>query len=121
MPVAQADDTSHEEAFTLDFDENLTIGSSQGGAFWDQWIDNLRFNIDSVSRVETTRRRGQTAGLNAVGLDIHKIISDSDGDIGTAVLQTYIVRRDNALPIPMHVEDDDDWDGEFHDFYFNLR
>ena len=52
---------------------------------------------------------------------IHKVFSDRDGDIGTAVLQPYLVRRDNALPIPMHVEDDDDWEGEFHDFYFNLR
>jgi len=87
---------------------------------WGKLKENLRLNLDLISRVETTRRRGKAATLSAIGLDLHKVFSDDEGNIGTLLLQPFIVRRDNALPLPRHVERDDDWEVEFHDFYFNL-
>lgn len=90
------------------------------GEFWSRAGENLRLNVDVISRVETTRRRGKAAGLNAVGLDVHKVFSDSTGDIGTMILQPYFTRSDNVFPIPHDKEDDDDWELVFHTFYFNL-
>jgi len=81
---------------------------------------NLRLSVDAVSRVETSRRRGKPFALNAIGIDLHKVVSSKDKDIGTLLLQPYLVRRDNALMVMTHVEDDDDWDVEFHQFWFNL-
>ena len=113
-----------EMLFTLEGVEGFSGKDGQvsggGTSLWDKAGENLRFNIDLVSQFEITRRRGEPAWRNAAGVDIHKVFSDRRGDIGTAVLQSYYVRRDNALPVPAHVEDDDDWELEFHDFYFNL-
>jgi hypothetical protein len=114
-------ETVEEEELSLDFiTEDDEKERSAIERLWEDATDNLRFNIDVVSRIETTRNRGKAAGLNTIGLDVHKVWSNSSGDIGTFVLQPYVVRRDNALPMPPHIEDDDDWDLEFHDFYFNL-
>lgn len=113
---------SSEEAFTLD---NLSASEDEDdrqaeSTVWAALTENLRFSVEVVSRVETTRRRGKAAGFTTLGFDIHKVFTDRRGDIGTLLLQPHIARRDNALPIPHHVEDDDDWEIELHDFYFNL-
>lgn len=118
---AQSDD---EEVFSLD-----GLGSAQDAgdgngksesSVWDSLTTNLRFNIDFVSRIEMSRRRGKPFALNTIGIDLHKVVSSKDRDIGTLLLQTYLVRRDNVLIIHTHVEDDDDWEVEFHQFWFNL-
>ncbi|NIA06784.1 MAG: hypothetical protein GWP14_03955 [Actinobacteria bacterium] len=117
-----------EEAFTLEelgtsatLPAGVQASADKEQSFLDRLGENLRFNTDVISRVWTTHRRGQGSWFNAVGFDIHKVFSDNNGDIGTLLLQPFIVRRDNVIPIPHHVEDDDDWELELHDFYFNLR
>jgi len=78
-------------------------------------------NIDIISRVETTRRRGKISGFNTIGIDVHKVVFTNNKDIGTIVFQPYLARNDNALPSSHHhAEEDDEWDLEFHDFCFNL-
>lgn len=118
------DDPPAEEALTLEIataPSDAVMGAEgAGNGFWDRATENLRFNVDLISRVETTRRRGKAAGLHAVGLDIHKVFSDSSGDIGTMILQPYLTRLDNAFPVPHDAEDDDDWDLVFHTFSFNF-
>ena len=118
---SQSDD---EEVFSLDgFADGSNASAGDGEVepdFWKSLQTNLRLNFDAVSRVGTSRRRGKPFALNAVGLDIHKVVSSEDNDIGTLLLQPYLVRRDNALMVPTHVEDDDDWEFEFHQFWFNL-
>ena len=120
----EADPPPNEEVFTLEGLDNTSRDAESSTRAetspWTTLTDNLRFNVDALSRVESTRRRGKASGLNAVGFDIHKVFSDSEADIGTLLLQPYLVRRDNALMIMPHVEDDDDWEIEFHQFYFNL-
>lgn len=91
-----------------------------GSSVWDNLTNNLRFDIEMVNRFSTTRRRGKVSGFNTIGFDLHKVFTDEHGDIGTLLLQLHIARRDNAFPTPHHVEDDDDWEVEFHDFHFNL-
>lgn len=113
--------SSEEEVFSLEtLDTEKLDDSRRSAKAWDKLTENLRFNLDFISRVETTRRRGKAAAMQAFGFDIHKVLSDESGDIATLLLQPYIVRRDNALPLPPHVEDDDDWELEFHDFYINI-
>jgi hypothetical protein len=94
--------------------------SDAGDGFWSRAAENLRLNVDVISRVETTRQRGKAAGLHALGLDVHKVFSDPSGDIGTMILQAYLTRYDNVFPIPHDAEDDDDWELVFHTFSFNL-
>ena len=129
-PVGLASDPSSEkiapaeEPLTLQSatsaPERTTADSEASGGFWDRAKENLRLNVDVISRVETTRRRGEAAGLNALGLDMHKVFSDGSGDIGTLVVQTYLTRYDNAYPVPHYADDDDDWELVIHSFFFNL-
>ena len=104
-------------------------GGGQGatespGGSGPQWLrsmgDNLRLNVDAVSRFDT--KRGPDAGstLNTVGLDVHTVMSNGSGNVGVFVLQPYLVRRDNARPVMMHMEGPNDWEVELHDFYFNV-
>jgi hypothetical protein len=106
-----------EEAFTLDDAE----AQDKAPSFLDRLEENLRLNVDVYSRGSTTHQRGQASWLNAVGLDLHKVFSAPDGDIGTLVLQPFLARRDNAIPVPHHTDGSSDWEIELHDFYFNLR
>lgn len=84
--------------------------------------DNLRVNVDFVARVQTTSRRREAESLLALGLDMRKVFSDEQGDIGTAVLQPYLIRMDNAYMMPTRMIDtdqDDEFSVQLHDFYFN--
>jgi hypothetical protein len=95
-----------EQSFTLDgaLGANAAANvaadaAAQGkdGTTFVQWLgDNLRVNVDVIGRVMTTSRRGEAEGFVAVGLDVHKVLSDSDGDFATMVLQPYAIRRDNV-------------------------
>ena len=57
--------------------------------------------MDIIARGGYFARREQPQGLFAVGLDIHKVFSDEQGDIGTLLLQPYVVRRDNQFARPI--------------------
>ena len=89
---------SEEQPFTFD-----QIGGEEGDpsgagqSIWESLGENLRLNVDLLGRVTTTSRRSEPQGFAAVGLDAHKVFSDSDGDMGTMVLQPYLIRRDNCM------------------------
>ena len=48
------------------------------------------------------------------------MFSDDEGDIGTLLLQLYVVRRDNQYSRFFRMNNDDAFVIELHDFYFNL-
>lgn len=81
---------------------------------------DLRLNFDLISRLEVTSRRGEVALVNAAGLDLHKTFSDESGNIGTMVLQPYVVRRDNQYSRLYDMNDDDAFVLELHASSFNL-
>ncbi len=87
---------------------------------WDALGENMRVNVDVISRIGFTRRRSEPEFLNALGLDIHTVVSDSEGDIGTLLLQPYLVRRDNFFERTVTIDGNDAFIIELHDFYFNL-
>ena len=47
--------------------------------------------------------------LGAVGLDLHRVYSSEQGDIGTLTLQPYLLRIDSARNAPPLFDDGDDW------------
>jgi hypothetical protein len=54
-----------------------------------------------------------------LGLDLHKVFSGAEGDIGTLTLQGYLMRIDNMADHPPFLEDEDDWGFEYRIFNFN--
>lgn len=119
---AEQEQEQEEEVFTLDSpaEPSESKDSANGITVWDRLNRNRRLNLDAISHFWTTRRRGKASARHAVALDLHKVFTDDEGDIGTMLLQISLSRYDNALPAPHHAEDDDDWEIEFHDFWFNL-
>ncbi|MGB0714407.1 MAG: hypothetical protein ACPGXK_00920 [Phycisphaerae bacterium] len=81
---------------------------------------NLRLTLDLSSRVVYNARTGHAASLNFIGFDLHKVISDADGDWGTLTLQGYTTNINNLNPHPPFFEDDDDWDFVPRIFDFNF-
>ncbi len=93
----------------------------EGGVQWWKSVgENVRLSADVISRVESNPGVRAFSSLNAVGLDFHSVATSKSGNIGTLVLQPYLVRRDLARPIMAHLEGPNDWEVELHDFYFNL-
>jgi len=98
----------------------LLVPGSAGAIHWSTLEENLRANLELVSRIVRVEEITTAASYQTAGLDIHSVLSGRRGDIGTVVLQPYIVRRDNALSRPPHIEGMDDWEVEFHQSWFNL-
>ena len=101
---------------------DAAMGDGEPSSLLDKIGENLRISVDIVSRVQTTSRRDEAEALFATGLDMHKVFSDEEGDIGTAVLQPYLLRKDNSYMMPtrmIETNQDDAFSIELHDFYFN--
>lgn len=110
-----------EEAFGLEgLDQDLVFDVSGDQDPWEWFSQNLRVNVDIFGTVGITTRRGEPAGFSAIGLDTHNVLTGDNGDIGTLVLQPYLVRRDNIYARPLEIDQDDAFAIELHDFYFNL-
>jgi len=108
-------------------DEPSLGGLGLGGAAeprekidWSSVFDNSTADVDLIGRAITTENTERVSFLAATGFDLHTVLTGSHGDLGTLVLQPYIVRRDDAPRIPNHVEGDDDWELELHQNWFNL-
>ena len=118
------EDTVEEKAAAADDGGAQQDASELAGQSGPKWLhsmgDNLRLNVDAISRFDS--KRGPDAGstLNTVGLDVHTVMSNGSGNVGVLVLQPYLVRRGNARPVMMHLEGPNDWEVELHDFYFNV-
>ncbi len=129
VPIAAAQEseadppTGGERAVSLDdlLGANFATGRQASEPdFLESLGENLRLNFDFVSRVQTTSKRGEAAFVNAIGVDIRKVFSDDKGDIGTLLLQPYIVRRDNQYSRLFTMNNDGASIIELHDVYFNL-
>jgi hypothetical protein len=106
--------------------ENTLPGSDsaeqESTSFLESLTDNLRLDVDVFTRIQTTSRRKEFEALSAIGLDMRKVFSDDSGDIGTAVLQPYLIRKDNPYMMPtrmIETDQSDEFSVELHDFYFN--
>ncbi len=111
-----------EESFGFDGAQTWADLDDAGDdrTLWDSLVDNMRLNVDLIANVGFTRLRTEPQFLNALGLDFHTVVSGAEGDIGTLVLQPYVVRRDNIYERYVPVNGNDSFALELHDFYFNL-
>lgn len=87
---------------------------------WASQAGNLRLTLDLSSRISLSTRRGKVGTEHVIGLDLHKVFSDAEGDWGTLRLQPYLTRIDNLNQRPAFFEDDDDWELVFRFCDFNF-
>lgn len=81
--------------------------------------DNLRWAIDSSLR-STINATGDDHEVRAfLGLDIHKVFSRQNQDIGTLVVQPFLQKRHNVNPSRDNFDEGDDWDLTWRMTYFN--
>ena len=71
---------------------------------------DLRLAIDLSARGIFSDARDEFSAVSALGLDLHKVFRDDEGDWATLVLQPYLTRIDNLPMHPPFFEDDDDWE-----------
>ena len=71
---------------------------------------NYRLAFDlSTRRTESLSDDGYS-WAHFVGLDLHKVFTSSNGDIGTLVFQPYMTRLSNVQRPPFFFDDGDDWE-----------
>lgn len=74
------------------------------------WKDNLRFAIDVAVRPIYFGPTGDFGNFTFVGIDLHKVFSSDQGDIGTLTMQPFLTRIDNVQNFANSVhEDPHDW------------
>ena len=99
-----------------DQEQKSQEASTSGG-----WKDNLRFTVDVAVRPTYFGPTGDFGNAAFVGIDLHKVITSEDGDIGTLTLQPFLVRNDNIQNAPQSIfEDPHDWAIEWRIFNFNF-
>ncbi len=91
------------------------LGRAQGG-----WLDNLRWALDLSSRAVHATGMDGAGFQSVVGLDLHKVVSAPDGDIGTLVAQLYLTRVDGLPATPGVFDDSHDAQLIFRILNFNF-
>ena len=69
---------------------------------------NSRSSIDFSSRINSNINTQKYSFLNVFGIDIHKVFSNDTSDIGTLILQPYIVKLNNVNNPPFIFDDGND-------------
>lgn len=92
-------------------DGTLTPGGSLG--------ENMRVSLDLSSRITHFDRADETGYTNVAGLDLHKVFSGNDGDIGTLTVQLYWTRIDNLIMRPGFFDGPDDTELVYRIVNFN--
>lgn len=73
-----------------------------------RWADNLRLALDLSSRVSHFDHANETGYTHTAGLDLHKVFSRPDGDMGTLIVQLYWTHIDNLIMRPGFFDGPDD-------------
>jgi len=70
--------------------------------------DNLRWSIDASARYNDFSIPKKTSQIYFLGLDTHKVFSNSDGDFAYSVMQFYFTKLSNQIPYPFMFDSPDD-------------
>jgi hypothetical protein len=62
--------------------------------------NNSRWSIDASTRLTHNTETNHTSFQHSIGLDIHKVFSGETADIGTLLIQPYIVKINNKNNVP---------------------
>ncbi len=67
---------------------------------WQKLNENLRLSLDLSVRGQYHFRTNQLSNINTIGIDMHKVFSGENGDIGTLIFQGYLTKLVNVKPFP---------------------
>ncbi|MCP4989450.1 MAG: hypothetical protein GY928_26360 [Colwellia sp.] len=81
--------------------------------------ENLRWSLDASARLNHNEVIDNTNRIYALGLDTHKIFSQSTGDIGYGVGQLYYTKLSNHLPVHFLFDLKDDGDFIIREAHLN--
>jgi hypothetical protein len=70
--------------------------------------DNARWSVDASARLNRNTDTQHNAFTYVLGLDVHKVFSHKNKDIGTLMFQPYLVSLNNASSVPFFFDDGDD-------------
>ena len=101
-------------ATTADIDANTRVSIDSASPF-----KNLRWAFDQSTRHITSLQGDHSSWQHATGLDVHKVFQNDKGDIGTLVLQPFLVRLTNVKKPPFHFDSGDDWELTWRIVNFN--
>ncbi len=87
---------------------------------FDELQDNLRFSIDVSARSVNYQDVEQVGYTHIVGMDLHKVFTNRNGDVGTLILQAYMTKLDNQIQHPSFFEDENDSQLVYRIFTFNF-
>ena len=104
---ADTTEAQRRELYEPSFEES---GAAPRDGLPDWMMDNLRWTIDLSSRAGLFTDTGRIGTTNIVGLDLHKVFSDVQGDWGTLTVQLYLTRIDDIPSPPPFFESDEDWE-----------
>ena len=72
------------------------------------WLDNSRQALDFSSRFTRDLKQHEWSRQYVAGFDFHKVFAGPGGDVGTLVLQPYLVKLSNVSKPPFFFDDGDD-------------
>ncbi|KGJ96177.1 hypothetical protein [Colwellia psychrerythraea] len=70
--------------------------------------ENFRWSLDGSARLNQNAALDNTSRIYALGLDTHKVFTNSNGDIGYGVGQLYWTKLSNHMPVPFLFTNKDD-------------
>jgi hypothetical protein len=82
--------------------------------------DNLRLSLDLSSRVVNFDVANEVGSIYTLGIDLHKVFSGPQGDVGTLVLQGYMTQLNNQVKHPPFFENENDSQLVYRIFNFNF-
>lgn len=82
-------------------------------------LDNSRLALDASSRASHLTKQDPIAYTHALGFDWLTVLSSSNKDIGTLLLQGYLTRLHNTQMFPGFFQDEDDTEFVYRIFNFN--
>jgi len=99
----------------------LSATSSEDGvsAIAASALDNSRLALDASSRASHLTKQNPIAYTHALGFDWLTVLSSSNKDIGTLLLQGYLTRLHNTQMFPGFFQDEDDTEFVYRIFNFN--
>ena len=95
-------------------DLDVPLGSVDSSNRWSFLTDNLRWAVDFAGRINTTENSGYT-NQEFFGVDLHKVVSTKNRDIGTLLVQLYVDYHSDPP------SNRDHWDYKTRLLYFNYH
>ena len=104
-PAAQGGESA-TKPLSLDL---LRAGAeAEDGPTWFDFLgDNARLAIDVSARPFYNTRTDEWYSAHFLGIDLHKVFSNSSGDWGTLILQPYLTRLDSPMHPPFFEDSHD--------------